>query len=250
VPFFPLITDLHTIKRGGPYYLWHPDKHSHFAVFPRRGNSNSVRWFQGPAVSAGHMMNAFTEGQQLHLDLCLYQGNCFDFFPTFDGSAFKPAPPLLTRLSFDLGGRHDGYEAKLISQTPCEMPKCDDRFVGKPYRYGYAICRPPSARAGEMGMGAIGCFDHTEGTLSTWEPGASGVQEPNFVVRPGAPEGEGYLLTLVNRLAENRSDLAILDAHRLDDGPLAVLRLPVRVRSTFHGMWVPASALETGRYAA
>ena len=68
-------------------------------------------------------------------------------------------------------------------------------------------------------------------------------------MRPGAPEGEGYLLTIVNRLSENRSDLAILNAKRLADGPLAVLRLPVRVRSTFHGMWVPGAALETGRYA-
>jgi len=75
------------------------------------------------------------------------------------------------------------------------------------------------------------------------------VQEPNFVVRPGAPEGEGYLLTIVNRLADNRSDLAILNAKRLTDGPLAVLRLPVRVRSTFHGMAVPSTALDTGRYA-
>jgi carotenoid cleavage dioxygenase len=76
------------------------------------------------------------------------------------------------------------------------------------------------------------------------------VQEPNFAVRPGAPEGDGYLLTIVNRLAENRSDLAILNANRLSDGPIAMLKLPVRVRSTFHGMWVPTSALQTGRYAA
>jgi carotenoid cleavage dioxygenase len=74
------------------------------------------------------------------------------------------------------------------------------------------------------------------------------VQEPNFVVKPGAPEGDGYLLTLVNRFTENRSDLAILDAKRIEDGPLAVLRLPARVRATFHGMWVPDSALTTGHY--
>ena len=97
-----------------------------------------------------------------------------------------------------------------------------------------------------MGLGAIGCFDHQQGTLTTWEPGASGVQEPNFVVRPGAPEGEGYLLTIVNRLAENRSDLAILNAQPAGGGPLAVLKLPVRVRSTFHGMWVPSSASGNG----
>jgi len=54
----------------------------------------------------------------------------------------------------------------------------------------------------------------------------------------------------VNRLDERRTDLAILNARRLIDGPLAVFKLPVRVRSTLHGMWVPAEALATGRYRA
>ena len=103
VPFFPLITDmLDVLKHGGPFYRWHPDKQSHYAVFPRRGKASDIRWFRGPAVSAGHMMNAVNEGSKVHLDLCLYQGNCFDFFPSADGSPFKPCPPQLTRLTFDL----------------------------------------------------------------------------------------------------------------------------------------------------
>ena len=251
VPFFPLITDLATIKRGGPFYQWHPDKQSYYAVFPRRGRSTDVRWFHGPAVSAGHMMNAHNEGSKLHLDVCLYQGNCFDFFPSYDGSPYQGSPPLLTRLTFDLAGKSETFESRLLQQAPCEMPKCDDRYMGKAYRYGFTICRPPTAPAGSMGLGAIGCIDHSNGALKTWVPGPEcGVQEPNFVTKPGAAEGDGYLLTLVNRLAENRSDLAILNAKCIEDGPLAVLRMPVRVRSTFHGMWVPDSALSTGHYTA
>lgn len=251
VPFFPLITDLATIKRGGPYYQWYHDKQSWYAVFPRRGRSSDIRWFHGPAISAGHMMNAHNGGSKLHLDLCLYNGNCFEFFPSYDGAPFKGSPPLLTRLTFDLEGRSETFESRLLQEAPCEMPKTDDRFQGKPYRFGFTICRPPTALAGSMGLGAIGRIDHSNGELRTWVPGSdSGVQEPNFVVKPGAPEGEGYLLTLVNRLAENRSELAILDAKRIEDGPLAVLKIPVRVRSTFHGMFVPDSALQTGRYTA
>jgi carotenoid cleavage dioxygenase-like enzyme len=69
-------------------------------------------------------------------------------------------------------------------------------------------------------------------------------------VRPGAAEADGYLLALVNRFASNQSDLAVLHARRIADGPVALLRLPVRVRSTFHGMWVPESAATSGRYTA
>jgi carotenoid cleavage dioxygenase len=244
VPFFPLITSMDVIKKGGPFYEWHPDKHSYYAVFPRRGTADQIRWFKGPTVSAGHMMNAHNDGSLLHLDICLYKGNCFDFFPSNDGSPYKPCPPQLTRLSFDLAGKQDSYEAKLLVPTPCEMPKCDDRYMGKPYRYGYMICRPPQAKAGDVGMGAIGRYDHQTGELITWQPGENcGVQEPVFVPRrAGAAEGDGYLLAFVNRVAENRSDIAILDAQRLDQGPVALLKVPVRIRSTFHGMWVPDSS--------
>ena len=250
VPFFPLITDLEVIKAGGPYYQWHPDQPSFYAIVPRRGAASEVRWFRGPTVSAGHMMNAVTEGDTVHLDLCLYAGNCFDFFPSRDGSPFKPSPPLLTRISFNLATEELAMHR--LMAAPCEMPKLDDRWMGKPYRYGFVICRAPDAVAGAMGMGAIGRFDHHTGALSTWSPGAdSGVQEPTFVPRaPGAAEGDGYLLVLVNRLSQLRSELAILDAQRLEDGPVALVRMPTRVRSTFHGMWVPEETLATGRYSA
>ena len=252
VPFFPLITDLDVLKQGGPFYQWHPDEHSHYAVFPRRGKADDIRWFRGPAVSAGHMLNAVTRdnGGRVEFELCLYQGSCFDFFPSRDGSPYKPCPPQLTRLTFDLNSNNGNYETRQLIPTPCEMPKPDDRYIGKPYRYGYFICRPPAARAGDIGMGAIGCFDHETGELKTWSPGPDcGVHEPQFVAaRQGAAEGEGYLLVIVNRLAEMRSDVAILDAQHLEAGPIALIRMPTRVRSTFHGMWVPAQALETGRY--
>jgi carotenoid cleavage dioxygenase-like enzyme len=246
VPFFPLITDLEVVKAGGPYYQWHPAQKSYYAVVPRRGSAREVRWFQGPAVSAGHMMNAFTEGDTVHLDLCLYDGNCFDFFPSHDGSPFKGSPPLLTRMSFNLGTEQ--MTMRRLMASACEMPKIDDRRMGKPYRYGFVICRPPDAVAGSVGLGAIGRFDHDTGTLTTWSPGAdSGVQEPIFVPRgPDAAEGDGYLLVLVNRLAQLRSDLVVLDAQRIQDGPVALVRLPTRVRATFHGMWVPGSTQARG----
>ena len=69
------------------------------------------------------MMNAFTEGDTVHLDLCLYDGNCFDFFPSHDGSPFKPAPPLLTRMSFDLA--HRGVRTRRL--MGCALRDAEDR---------------------------------------------------------------------------------------------------------------------------
>ena len=68
--------------------------------------------------------------------------------------------------------------------------------------------------------------------------------------RPGAPEGDGWLLVLVSRFSENRSDLVVLDAQDLAAGPVAVVKVPVRVRATFHGVWAPRRAMQTGLYAS
>ena len=41
-------------------------------------------------------------------------------------------------------------------------------------------------------------------------------------------------------MLEGRSDLLILDAQRLAEGPLATVRLPFRIFQQIHGWWVSA----------
>ena len=244
-PFFPMITDMEVLKTGGAFYQFHPDKETMIAVVPRDGTAQDIRWFKGPTTTAGHMMNAVVEGSKVHLDLCLYQGNCFPFFQTPAGETTPGVPPILTRLTMDLESNSGEFAQKVLLPSPCEMPRTDDRYQGRPYRYGYAICM----RGGD-GTSGVGRLDLQTGKLVVWSPGAdAGVQEPQFVPRrPDAPEGDGWLLVLVNRLDQNRSDLAVLDAQDLEAGPVAVVRLPTRVRSTFHGVWAPAEALKSGLY--
>ena len=244
-PFFPLVTDLEVIKQGGPFYQYHPDKPTMVAVVPRNGTAEDIRWFKGPNTTAGHMLNAHIEGSKVHLDLCLYQGNCFPFFPTPAGETTATVPPILTRLTMDLDSNSGEFTQKVLLPSPCEMPRTDDRYQGRAYRYGFMICY-----RGADGTSAVGRIDHRTGELKTWAPGPnSGVSEPQFVPRsPDAPEGDGWLLVLVSRIAENRSDLAVLDAMNVEAGPVALIKVPTRVRSTFHGTWAPKQALETGLY--
>ena len=57
----------------------------------------------------------------------------------------------------------------------------------------------------------------------------------------GAAEGCGYLLSVVYRADQNRSDLVILDAEQVEREPLATVQLPHRVPGGFHGNWRPAA---------
>ena len=60
---------------------------------------------------------------------------------------------------------------------------------------------------------------------------------------PTAPEGDGWLLTIVGRRAQNRTDLVILDAGNIAAGPVATIRMPCRLHEGFHGTWVPLEQL-------
>jgi hypothetical protein len=108
-PFFPFITDMEALKRGGPFYQWHPEEETRVAIVPRHGAARDIRWFRGPTMSAGHMMNAYEDGSKLHLDVCLYDGPCFDFFPTPSGQSFPVPPPILTQFTFDLSDGNQDY---------------------------------------------------------------------------------------------------------------------------------------------
>ena len=55
-----------------------------------------------------------------------------------------------------------------------------------------------------------------------------------------ALEGQGYLLAVVYRGREARSDLMIMDAEQISAGPLAIAGLETRVPFGFHGNWMAA----------
>lgn len=246
-PMTPMITDLEVLKSGGPFYQYHPDKEYQFAVMPRYGTVEDVRWFRGPSGSAGHMVNAFTEGTKVHLDLCLVDGApVLPFVPKVDGTFCDSVPPLITRLTFDMKGDSDRYSRRQLIRVPGEMPQTDPRYQGRPYRHAFFLALGP---VGLDGAG-LAHADLASGTEEIWDcPRGTTLHEPQFVPRaPDAAEGDGWVVTIHDRRPEGYANLLIFNAKNIAAGPIATIRLPVRVRCTFHGMWVTASALQTNEY--
>ncbi len=84
--------------------------------------------------------------------------------------------------------------------------------------------------------------DHATGIEKCWFVGSdSGLQEPCFIpARADAAEGEGWLVSVALRYDEMRSDLLLFDAQRVDEGPVATVKLPMRLRFGLHGNWQDA----------
>ncbi|MFS2162533.1 carotenoid oxygenase family protein [Variovorax sp. Varisp62] len=275
--FYPLVTDLEAVKRTGLFYQWRPQHGTKIAVVKRHGTPADIRWFEGPPVSFVHTVNAFQEGSKIHLDVLLSRGNWISFhFPEEGAKPSMPDPQRLRRIEIDLSPDNHGFEVSSKFGTICELARVDDRWLGHSYNHVWTLVgHPPSGPvensslqgtmaglAGDTaqvpegyidifnGNADVGHVDLRTGEISRYSFGpCTNIHEPHFLPRrPDSPEGDGWLLVIVNRLAEGRSEMAVLDALNVTAGPVALYDVGVRVRSTFHGNWIPEETFRTHRY--
>jgi carotenoid cleavage dioxygenase len=123
-----------------------------------------------------------------------------------------------------------------------EFPRLDDRHAGLPNRFGAFVARGRGSDSAFFD--SVVWMDFQAGRPSVHMlPAGDATSEAVFVPRgPHAAEGDGWLLAVVWRGAERRSDLIVLDTSGIEHGPVATVRLPHRVPFGFHGNWIDASA--------
>ena len=234
--------DVPRIMKGGPVIAWDPGAGSYVGIMPRSGTTADIRWFKGPAAYVYHPLNAYTEGNKVVLDHIVYSR--VPLFPNADGSRapadIADAPAHLERWTFDLASNSDGYKREALDDLATEFPRVDDRWTGLKHRHGYAGAITRAKLLGSP-FDTIVHFDLKTGAreIRSSDPG-NFVMEP--VVAPRGPgEANGYVLTLVYRSATNLSELVVLDAKDVAAGPIATVKLPVRVPFGFHGNWLAAA---------
>jgi carotenoid cleavage dioxygenase-like enzyme len=70
------------------------------------------------------------------------------------------------------------------------------------------------------------------------------LQECCFVPRKGSKgEGDGYLMGIASNYETMSSDLVICDAQRMEEGAIATVKLPFRLRGGTHTNWYGAHEL-------
>lgn len=246
----PTTSSLERIRAGGPIYVWDDELETHIGVMARNGDGSDLRWFTGPARFVFHILNCFTEGDTVHIDSAVSEIQSFPFFPDKAGKPFDPgkAKATITRWSCDLTSNSSGFEERRINPLGCELIRIDDRAALCAYTYGFIPfhdCGARQAGNANLGFNSLGRLNVRTGEMeeSFFAGPNTSIQEPQFVPRhPQAAEGDGYLLVIVNRLAENRCDLVVLDSLALSAEPLARVKLPMRTRA-IHGNWVTRLAL-------
>lgn len=214
-----------------------------FVVLPRRNpKPEDVRFFDSLKNHTwGHFSNGF-DGDDgcIYLDAYIANIDTLRVFPNMhpELDAGKPEQQLngkLARFKIDPRAHSDQLEYPVVlSEVAGELARCDDRFIAKPYNHAYG------ARHSATGFDAVTHIDIKAGVTTVWEPGQGiVVGEPCFTPRsPDSAEGDGYLLVCTRDVAQRQAHLTVLDATRIDAGPVCIIELPFQLCEGVHGNWV------------
>lgn len=237
---FPLYWDREALRRGAHAVRFHPDEPSRFAIVPRRGGPDQVRWFEARPTFVLHWINAYEDGDEVVLD---------GFFEDHPDPKIKPDPndkwamfrmldmhligarPYRWRFNLETGETREGYLDDAVS----EFGMINPAFAGKPYRYTWAASMKP----GWFLMDGLVRLDVQTGEKQSYAlPEGVFLSESPMAPRSGSTEeDDGYVITFATDMNENSSSAMIFAAEDIAGGPVAEVALPQRICAGTHACW-------------
>jgi all-trans-8'-apo-beta-carotenal 15,15'-oxygenase len=207
---------------------WRPELGTQVIVVPIDDPARVVQ-FTVDAFYQWHFANAFERGDEVVVDYVRYPD--FSSFSELARGASNTAlsSGVLHRAVITPATRRLRSEA--ILDGAVEFPRIHPAREGSPHAFTWLVSGDLNA---VIGIGPGGAW--------RWQ-GADdeAVSEAVFVPRrDDAGEDDGWLLTLVYAARRDVTGLAVLDARRLEEGPVARAWFDHGVPMTFHGSWLPA----------
>lgn len=235
----PLFWDPQLLARRIHKVTYYPDLPSRFAILPRYGNGEQVRWFEATPCFIYHVVNAWEEGDEIVMDACRVIEPA-PKSPAGEGElarmkAFLRLEAQLYRWRFNL--RTGKTTEEQLDDAKTEWPTMNRLYLGRKSRYAYTACVPQ--------FDGLMKYDLVRGTTQAYRfrPGCIGSEAPFAPRVGGREEDDGYIVSFVIDARTNASEVIILDAKNVAADPLARVQLPQRVPVGFHALWVPGEQL-------
>ena len=225
---------------GGSYFErmhFQSDQPCRIAVVPKNA-LDKPRWFDADFAMAYHFADAFERRGEIviraarHLDLAEARSPRANLMRGI-ADAPHPLPPQLVTLTIDLRKSQARWQSTGIA--PVEFPVFDPRARNATESILYA---PTSVGKSDAPYtNAITAIDLHREHQSIHRYGDRIMAEEHvFVPKPGSSKaGQGWLIGSLLDYGKQRSGIAILDAERVDAGPLATAWLDQVFPLGFHG---------------
>lgn len=259
---WPFESNIERMKAGGHHWAWDYSRGITFILIPRdAANPKSPGWkpheyrsYSWKNCMAIHTAGAWEDAEgNVFVESSRVHDNAFPFLPPDGPNPRMPAPDAgadFARWKIDptQPDRSVIPDPEVIVDCPSEFPRIDERFMTSAYDFTWLNVFMPQKSDGTKNVyqGLNGIAQHSNKTGETkwfYAGDDSGVQEPIFVPRSeDAPEGDGFVIALVERRVANRCDLVVLDTREFEK-PVAIVQLPLHLKAQIHGNWVDAKAL-------
>ena len=243
---FPLFWDAELLKRDVHVTRLHEDLPSRFALIPRYGQPEDIRWFEADPTFVLHFINAYEDGNEVVLDGYFEEDPYPPPLENADGYGHMMAyvdqhsfKPKLHRWRFNLT---DGTtKEERLDDRILEFGMMNQRYLGLPYRYAYSTTSKPGWFLFN------GFVKHDLKTGESWEvmldEGCYGSEAP-FAPRMNAiDEDDGYLVSFVTDENRGTSECILIDCKKFDEGPICRIQLPHKISSGTHAHWADRSIL-------
>jgi carotenoid cleavage dioxygenase len=226
----PVVCDPSLLIARTMPYRWSEDYGARLGIMPRGGGAD-VRWVEIEPCYVFHVLNASEpEPGRVVVDVARYP-----HLWRHSRDAFEPTT--LHRFTVDVAA--GTVKEETLDDRSVEFPRVDERRVGRPARFGYAVHTRPGPEGFAIET-ALVKYDLATGGVEEHRFGPGGVPGEGVFVPADddAEEDAGYVLTYVYDGGRDGSDLVILDASDFAGPPVATVALPQRVPFGFHGSWV------------
>ena len=242
----PLYWDVKSLAEGHFSNRFHRDEPSRFAVVPRNGTTEDIKWFEADPTFVLHWTNAYEDGDEVVLE-GFFQHNPtargvtratghMKGFETLDMNVLE-ARAHRWRFNMKTGACRE----EPLSDTCCEFPMINGRHAGRKHRYSY------NARCAKDLFAFDGLIKHDLQTgVEEIVDMPKGVYVSETVMAPrdgSTKEDDGYLVTFTTDINNDLSECLILDAQSPGSEPVARIRLPERIASGTHSTWAPLTDL-------
>jgi carotenoid cleavage dioxygenase-like enzyme len=247
----PLFWDAELLKRNIHAVKQHPLP-TRFALIPRHGTPDQIRWFDAAPTYVLHWLNAYEDGDEVILDGYFQENPVPKPLPNEDGYGHLMAyvdehsfRPKLHRWRFNLAT--GATTEQRLDDRILEFGMFNQRYAGKPYRYAYSTTTKPGwflfngFVKHDLVSGQSWSLNLAEGRYASEAP---------FVPRLDAKsEDDGYLVSFITDENTGTSECILVDCLNFEAGPVCRIALPHKISSGTHSTWVDRSELDKARNA-
>ena len=211
---------------------WRPDLGTQILVLDK-ADLTRRRTFELPAFAFFHLGDGWEES-----DGTIRFDGCLEADPTFGqtaasallrGEYVRSPTPTLTQIVLHANGGASLHSAGVAA----EFPQNDKRLAGHPRRRTIHV----SGYRGTPFPHALARWDWQAGRGQRHDFGDHHLVEEFLFVPRGQGESDGWLVGTTLNLTERATELHVLDAARLDEGPRVTWRADVPLPLGFHGTW-------------